>query len=360
MDRKLASIQEIKEIHPIEDYDRVELAIVQGWQVIVMKDQFKVGDKAVYIEIDSVLPNWKEEFEFLRKRKFRIKTIKMCGVISQGICFSVDILPDGKTYKIGQDVTDILEIKKYDPQPQRMRQVNPNAKKYPKFLMKMNWFRKLVLKGKDFRGFPSFISKTDETRIQNYPLVLKRKDVEFIVREKIDGQSGTFFLKKNKKGLFRKVSYEFGVCSRNMRKWKEDDSSFWSVAKRYDIKNVLGSLIFDYDFIAIQGECIAPNVQGNKYKVDKPDFYVFNLITPHGKIECELGERILIKHGLKWCPIVERRFVLPDTVNELLDYATGESNLCDGVLREGLVFRNYEKQISFKAVSNEFLLKYGE
>ena len=357
-ERALAHIEKIEAIYPIEGYDRVELATVLGWQVIVGKDDYKPGDLTIFVEIDSILPNWREEFEFLRKRKFRIKTIKMCGVVSQGICFKPETLLD-KKYKVGDDVTELLEIKKYEPHPEKPQSQPKNTKQYPKWLTRYSWFRKLVFNKKDNRGFPRFISKTDETRIQNYPTVLNRKDLEFVVREKIDGQSGTFFLKKNKGGWFKKDTFEFGVCSRNMRRWVEDNSSYWSVARRYNIEEVLHDMILDYDFVAIQGECVAPDVQGNKYKVSEPDIYVFNIILPHMKVDCTVGETIMSFYEIKWCPMVDESFILPDTVNELLEYADGESKI-HSILRDGVVFRNYKKSISFKAVSNQFLLKTGE
>ena len=213
---------------------------------------------------------------------------------------------------------------------------------------------------KENKGFPEFISKTDETRVQNIPHILKNKDITYVVREKIDGQSGTFFLKKmGKKWPWQKQGYDFGVCSRNLRLWNETKTSYWTVAKKYNIKAVLEDLIGDHDFVAIQGECIAPNVQGNKYKVTEPDLYAFNLIYPDGKVPCLEAEEILKKYGIKWCPLVAKDFVLPDTVNEMLDFSTGKSALYD-TLREGLVLRNYSKNISFKAVSPEFLIKNDE
>lgn len=123
---------------------------------------------------------------------------------------------------------------------------------------------------------------------------------------------------------------------------------------------MLEDLIGNHDFVAIQGECVAPNVQGNKYKVKEPDLYVFNLIYPSGKVQCTTYEDTFReKYGLKLCPLVAQDYVLPDTVNEMLDFATGKSALYD-TLREGLVLRNYEKNISFKAVSPDFLIKNDE
>lgn len=187
MARALAHIEEINSIIPIEGKDRIVLATVLGWTVIVQKD-FKVGDKVVFAEIDSVFPD-KPEFEFLRNKKFRIKTMKMAGVISQGIVFPLSILPEGE-YNIGDDVTDILGITQYEPTMDKeemdTESIKTPVKKYPEFLMRMSWFRKLVLPKKQAKGFPSFISKTDETRIQNAPFYLNM-DCNWIATEKVDG-----------------------------------------------------------------------------------------------------------------------------------------------------------------------------
>lgn len=363
--RKLASIKTISDIQQIEGRDRIELAIIDGWQIIVQKGLYQIGYKAVFIEIDSVFPE-KPEFEFLRPKKFRIRTMKMAGVLSQGICFPLSILPQNKEYELEEDVTDIIGITKWEPNEDNRE--SQDSKELPKkyqhpifqYLLKFSIFRKILLPKKQYKGFPGFVSKTDENRIQNMPFVLKNKDIKYVVREKIDGQSGTFFLKKTKnKWPWKKNNYDFGVCSRNLRLYKKDNSSYWTVAKKYNIKSILEELIEDNDFVAIQGECISSNVQGNKYKVTEPDLYVFNLIYPDGKVSCIEAEEQLKKYNLKWCPLVNKDFIMPDTVNELLDYSTGKSVLYN-TLREGVVFRNYEKNLSFKAVSPEFLIKNDE
>ncbi len=362
--RKLASIKTISDLIPIENKDRIELAIIDGWQVIVKKGEYQKGDKTVFVEIDSVLPN-KPEFEFLSKNEFRIKTMKMSGVLSQGICFPLSILPQDREYEVDQDVTSIIGIKQYeqtiDTDPTTTKELDEKYQRpIYQFLFKFEWIRKLLLSNKQTEEFPSFISKTDEIRIQNIPHIMSNKDIKYIVREKIDGQSGTFFLKRMRKKYFwQRDSFDFGVCSRNLRLWDETDSSYWFVAKKYSIKMVLMSLIGDHDFVAIQGECVAPNVQGNKYGVTEPDLYAFNLIYPTGNVLCIEGENILKEYGIKWCPLVCENYTLPDSVNELLEYATGKSALKD-TLREGVVLRNYEKAISFKAVSPNFLLKHNE
>ena len=365
MSRKLASIKTISDIQPIEKRDRIELAIVDGWQIIVRKDEYQIGDKTIFVEIDSVLPEL-PEFEFLRSKKFRIKTMKMAGVLSQGICLPLSILPKDREYNLEDDVTEIIGIKQYEGTRdiESEEKVFETNKKFQhpifKFLFKYSFFRNILLPKKQNKGFPEFIHKTDECRIQNMPFILNNKNNTYIVREKIDGQSGTFFLKrKSKKWFWQKECYDFGVCSRNLRLWNRTDSSYWFVAKKYNIKEVLMKLIKDNDFVAIQGECISPRVQGNKYKVSEPDLYVFNLIYPDGKVCCLWGEEILNYHGIKWCPLINQNYILPDSVNELLDYSTGNSKL-HNTLREGIVCRDYKNKISFKAVSPDFLIKNDE
>ncbi|MBQ6696516.1 MAG: hypothetical protein IJN16_07420 [Lachnospiraceae bacterium] len=360
MSRKLAHIEKIEWIKPIEGKDRIVLAGVLGWTVIVQKADYQEGQVCVFCEIDSVFPE-KPEFEFLRSKKFRIKTMRMGGVLSQGICFPLSILPEGN-YQVGDDVTELMGITQYegtmDKDPE-VKEATPK-RKYPKFLMRWAWFRKLVLPKKEAKGFPEFISKTDEIRIQNAPFYLDM-DCDYVATEKVDGQSGTFCLRRTKgKGLFHREVYEFMVCSRNLRLWNEDSSSYWKVVNRYHLKGVLYQLIGDREWVAIQGECIAPNVQGNKYKVTEEDLYVFNLIFPEGRVGSLEAKEIVEKYGLKFVPIVaERVNIKGKTMEEVLEYATGKSVLYD-TMREGIVFRTPDGKQSFKAVSPDFLIKHGE
>lgn len=359
MPRKLASIKRISALMPIKGKDRILLAEVDGWNVIVKKDEFQVGDLCVYIEIDSVLPET-EQFEFLRSKKFRIKTMKMGGVISQGIVFPLSILPQGD-YQPEQDVTDILGVRQYgetmDVEPE-----DDTAKysgKYPAFLMKMKWFRNLVKAEEGSDEFPDFINKTDEIRIQNAPFYLKIKG-PWVATEKIDGQSGTFFLKKGSRKRFLLFpSYEFGVCSRNRRLRHPDSSTYWYNAKKYEIEKILKKSIGTMEYLVIQGECIGPRVQKNKYNVKAPDLYVFNVITPQGRMGSEEAAQWCAQRGLKFVPVISTEYFMPDSVQKVLDDAHGPSRIGD-TIREGIVFRSKDGKQSFKAVDPLFLLKYDE
>ena len=722
--RKLASIQEICWIAPIEGKDRIELAGVLGWQVIVVKGEYKVGDKVIFVEIDSVLPE-RPEFEFLRSKKFRIKTLKMSGVVSQGICFPLSILPK-KNYSIDDDVTDLLGITQYIPTQDREPELQGKAKKprskLLKFLFRFKIFRMLLMTRKEQRkSFPDFISKTDEVRClegktkietdsgsveiskitnsttpykiksynletkefeykeiigrqriieeshlyeieyfhkgntnrknrilctgdhsffingeyikakdlktggiisgidysyppailpivygmilgdthicfekrltvnnlrnnncklsfcqgykqykylkfkqqvfgkdtfpirkgksgycdniiyqgslksdktisnalnslciknrkfhvtkefaenltpvslafwymddgtikhkatddcasptimissnslskeenqilvdvlnnkfniecnlrkdkkyygiyitvkgtplflkmiskyihpsmryktlqelencpfeienlkfekdyrlmdikisninkikvknkvvhditvkdnhnflangilthncQNIPHILNNKDIKYVVTEKVDGSSLTIFLKK-----INRKKFDFGVCSRNLRLFDDDKGNYWRAVRKYDLENVLHKLIGDNEFVAIQGEVIAPNIQGNKYKVSEPDFYAFNLIYPEGRVDSITGAETLKQYGVKWVPIIDTNFTLLDTVNDMLAYSDGKSAIAN-TDREGFVIRSLDGKQSFKVVSPKFLLKNDE
>lgn len=185
--RQLATIREIASTRPIEGADRIEVAQVDGWECVVQKGSFNVGQRIVYVEVDSVVPE-RPEFEFLRDRKFRVRTIKLRGQVSQGLVLPLDILPPGK-YNVGDDVTELLGITKYDPQAQQEAMLltkQPNTPKNPiaKFMMRFKWYRKLFMKPKRKGGFPDWIVKTDETRIQNLTTLFsaeQKKGTQFSV-----------------------------------------------------------------------------------------------------------------------------------------------------------------------------------
>lgn len=366
--RKLATIRVIQSVEPIQGKDRVELAHVDGWTCMVSKaDGFKAGSKCIFCEPDSVFPAI-EQWAFLAKYKYRIKTQKFkdslgVAVYSQGLVLPLTALKGyvkehDDLFKVGDDVTKALGITQYeetmDKEPQTKKP------KYYNFLMRFAIFRKLLLPKKVLGKFPDFIKKTDEERIQNCPNILKT-DTVWTATEKVDGQSGTFAVVRHRR-LF-KDKYEFIVCSRNFRLNRPDNSSYWSVAKKYDIKNKLIELMngdVKCDWVAIQGECIAPNVQKNKYKVKEADLYVFNLIYPEGRVSSLLGKQVIEDLGMKWVPIVCANIRIDNmSVEDILEYATGESKLVKG-LREGIVFRSGDGKLSFKAVSPEFLIKHGE
>lgn len=359
--RKLASIREISEVKPIKNADRIEVCVVDGWEVVCKVNEFKPGDRVVYIEIDSIVPDCKT-FEFLRDRKFRVKTIKLRGQVSQGLIMPMDILPP-RTYKVGEDVTDILNIKKYDPQDDKERKLikeNPPNGKLQKWLMRFGWFKKYYQNKQEktlqARRFPDWIKKTDEERIQNMKSEFDRfvqEGVEFVATEKIDGCSATYGLKKvNNK-------FEFVVCSRNVRLNEPDDSCYWNVAQKYDIRAVLESLYYtfgggyDGGNIVIQGEIVGPGIQGNKYVRDTCEFYAFNLIIDGCRTSYFFMSNRLLSKNIPCVPYIDY-ITLPDSIQNLVEMSKGRSKLAD-INREGLVCRSND--YSFKVINPDFLLK---
>lgn len=362
--RKLASIQKINNLTKIENSDFLYSADVLGWSCIVKKGEFSVGDMAVYIEIDSVVPDI-PYFQFMQTRKFRVRTIKLRGALSQGLCVPLkDInviyeqLNDGKpqTKNIGvegQDVTQLLGITKYESPSDRESNSTGTPKKkhgwFVKFMTRFEWYRKLT--HTKSKSFPEWISKTDETRLQNIPSVLNYKR-EFYISEKVDGCSMTVWYKH---GLFN----EFGICSRTVRKFEHDGSHWSKAAKQLNLRENLKKLGGDY---AIQGELIHDKIQGGKYKtgkVNKPyDFFVFNVYDIKKKQYLPLDEMTWFceRIGLKTVPILYPHAELLSTVEEMLKFAEGKSVLAD-TEREGLVWRTHDQSLSFKTVSNIFLLK---
>lgn len=366
--RQLATIQKITDIRAIEGADKIEVCQVLGWECVTKKGEHKVGDLVVYVEIDSILPE-RAEFEFLRERKFRIKTIKLKKQVSQGIVFGTSILPAGTSILEGTDVTDLLGIKKHDPQAtdEQKLQTSASKSKVIKYLMGYAIFRWVYFKLNTVdKGWPSWIQKTDEERIQVCALKLvDNLDRLWYVTEKLDGQSGTFFYHKTRK--WGVPSWQFGVCSRNIWLKKANASNYWKIAQKLGLENKFKKLKQE---IVVQGEILNTNVQGNKYKVTEPDFYVFNVVVD-GK-RCTLIEMLNFCDlaGLKVVPIMASGFIpatlcaeskeVKDVVQAMVKLSAGISKLAP-VQREGIVCRLVDDtRVSFKAINPEFLLKFNE
>lgn len=359
--RKLASIRQISDIRPIEGADRIEVAQVDGWECVVKKGEFQAGEQVVYIEVDSVVPD-RPEFAFLKDRKFRVRTIKLRGQISQGLVLPLSILPEGD-YALGADVTDILGIKKYNPQAQQEEQLlakRPQKQKntLARFLMHFEWYRRMLEKQKQKSAFPDWISKTDETRIQNLPELFEAerdKGTRFSVTEKMDGQSATYYLRR-----ISKHRYEFGVCSRNVHLCKPDNSSYWRITEKYDIEHVLRELIGGSETVVMQGEICGPAIQKNKYRLDGYELFVFNLIYPEHKCTTSEIRELCAPFSLKTVPLLEEGKTLPPTITELVGYSKGCSTVYPTQKREGVVLRDTENNISFKVINPDFLLEEGD
>lgn len=387
-ERELAYVVRINDIKPIQGSDNCECAVVNGWNVMVRKNTLKPGDLAVYFEIDSKLDITKPEFAFLISKKGHIKTQKYTfggkgSFLSQGLLmpFSDFGWEDGK-YAEGDFLTKELGITYYEPED-NTRKSNAGVDKYKKmaqrngklfskqpfrWLMKRGWGRKILFvffgKKRDKRGWPAWVVKTDEERIQNMPYILQDKE-PWIATEKIDGTSTTFTIKRKPFGKF-----DFYICSRNVVFDKPDKVCYYDtnvyveMAVKYKIEEVLTKLMKtvykDEEWITLQGETYGEGIQKRDYNLQWHNFMGFNFITASkGRMNSKEAADMFLKYGIPWVPILDENFILPDTVEELLDYATGTS-VIDGGMREGVVFRSQDGFKSFKAVSNEFLLKYHQ
>ena len=380
--RALAYVVTIDEVKPIEGYDRVEYARTNGWWVIISKnDNLKVGDKCVYFEVDSKVNEKDDRFAFLDKRNYKIKTQKMCKVISQGLLMPLTLFPEIGDVDINTDVTDILKVTyaveednarkgKTDSNAKyrSMAARKPNIFKKPwaRWMMKREWGRKVMFlffgKKKDNpRSFPTFISKTDEERVENQPWRIGDGKT-YLCTEKLDGTSCTYALER--KG---KKKFEFYVCSRNVRQQDEkqecyhDHNIYWDLAFKYDIERHLRDFLNDcpeLKWVCIQGEGVG-SVQGNPLKLTEDDLYVFNFKDSSvGRYPSKDGKDIIELWGMKWVPILGE-VQMPDTMEELKQLATGKSVVNPTVMREGLVYRSLDGQDSFKNVSREYLLKHN-
>lgn len=388
-ERMLAYTVTIDSITPIEKADNIELAHVGGWNVIIRKHEFNVGDMAVFFEIDSLLPET-EWSEFLRPKKFKVKTYKLgkFNVISQGLLLPMSILPNNKTYDVHEDVTNILGIKYYVAEDNaRKSKSNPNAKynnmclrnsklakkKWWKWLMKRTCGRKLLFvffgrKKDNPKKWPVWIKKTDEDRIENVMFMLEDKN-PYVVTEKIDGTSTTFFLDLTGR------KPDFGVCSRNVRQMDVNQKNFvsdvsgienvyWEMAFKYDVEDALNAIAKKrgYKHVVLQGETYGESVQGNKYKLDERRFAAFNLIFDGERLGSVEAKNILAEYDIPFVPIIDDNYILPDAddFEEFKQSADGKSVINKKCLREGFVYRSQDGQKSFKNVSRKFLLKAGE
>ncbi len=363
MTRKLAHIEVIEDINPIPNADSIEVVSVLGWHCVAKKGEFSAGDKVIYIECDSIVPEL-PQYEFLRERKFRVRTIKLRGQVSQGLVLPISSLPENYRGEksVGTDVTEALGIIKYDPQLEEEKAETSFAPKsaFDKFMRRFAWYRKLFVK-KTSGKFPAWIKKTDEERIQNMPHILIQYGGKlFEISEKLDGQSATYFLRKSGRTLFGKKKYEFGVCSRNLRIKTPNNSSWWTVAKNYHMEEVLLNLIGSEDYVVLQGEILGTEIQGNKYKVKNHEFYAFNLLYPNRQTSWMDMVTPLLQHGILTVPILYVHAYLPDNVDEMVEISKGKSYIYPKAEREGLVVRNRDLGVSFKAINPDFLLKNNE
>lgn len=336
--RKLASIQKIEEVQSIEGADQIEKARVLGWWVVIKKNQFKVGDLAIYFEIDSLLPVT-SQFEFLSKGQkpkqtitddgklvegWRLKTIRLRGQVSQGLLTPLSDFPEITATETGTDLTNTIGVYKFDPP--LPASISGESKGY----------------------IPGFIPKTDEERIQSIPDLLdKLRSKRFYITSKLDGTSTTIFKYEN----------DFNVCGRTLNYIEDDKNVMWRIANQYNLKEKLP------DGFAIQGECIGESIQDNRQRIKGQEIYVFYVIDIAKAEYLGLDDmkRFVADLGMKTVPIIDENFILDHTVDQLLQMANGPCPINSSVPQEGIVFRLYNstKKVTFKAISNEYLIKYG-
>ncbi len=328
---KLASIQVITEIRPIEGADRIEAATVLGYQTVIKKGEFRPGDLCVWHEPDTVAAE-RPEYEFLRKQGFRLKVSRFKGQVSQGLALPLNVLPPA-AYAVGDDATALTGIRKYE-KPLSANLVG-------------------VAKG----GFPSWMPKTDEPNLRSFPAALEEfAGRDCVITQKVDGTSATYYLRGG----------EFGVCTRNLELLHDPTSMFWRIAGEHRLRETLATLGGDF---ALQGEVHGEGIQGNHLDVKGVTFAAFNLFN--------IGSHAYENHGsltalcqANGLPLVREvwRGQFRFTIAELVALA-GAQDYAPGRPAEGIVIRPLQEsrsrileigRLSAKIISERYALKHGE
>ena len=393
MSRALAHIEQITQVDELPGYDKVVSAHILGWRVIMQKEQANVGSRVVFFEIDSLLPQDDERFSFMEKKHYRVRSQKMCKSLSQGLAMPITLFPELKDCNIGDDVTEQLKITYYSP-ADRERKNNLKINKKDKYnrmvsrlantnlglfhssivqyLIKCDWGKKVLYlffgrNEKDLpKGWPEYISHSDQPRVENMPFLLDSKNRNkntWSVSEKLDGCSASYGIKRIKKN-----KYDFAICSRNIRlnniSYEESNSNHYiEMAEKYNIEKILEVFAFlnDLDTFYIQGEIVGSKIQGNPYKFDDGvrDLFIYELVINGVKQSHADIEKWCDEQGLKCVPL----FIdvqLPSDMETMKKWADGWSAINPKVKREGLVYKQIgNPDISFKNVSNEYLLKHS-
>jgi len=336
--RKLATVKVIDALHPIEGADNIETAIVGGWNVVVKKGEHNVGQRIIMCEIDSWIPH--NLAPFLTKEGHfpkvyngvegqKLKTAKLRGQLSQGLILPLEVLWSRGVSSVtdNEDVTEQLGIQKWEAP------VSPE------------------IAGLSRGSFPSLVPKTDQERIQN----LTREFIQWSGNpfftweqtEKLEGCSSTFYVDLD--GIFH-------VCSRNINLKESETNTFWKVAREYDIEGKINDLgLFG---IAIQGEIVGPGIEGNIYNLDRHKFFVYDVFdVQKGFYTPKERHNLINTIDLPHVPIFDPFHIISGTVSDLLEVADGMSIINPQVKREGLVYKCNEMTVSFKTVSNNYLLK---
>lgn len=405
-ERELAYITKVDAVRPIAGKDRVECAVVNGWTCMVRKGAFQPGSLGIYFEIDSKLDTSKPEFAFTEKYHGKIKTQKFKTpeghFFSQGLLmapedfgWTVDgdtiVTDKGEKYQEGSFLTKVLKVTYADAEDnKRKAKSDPDAKyksmmarhpklaksKFGKWAMKHTFMKKLLYlflgsKSDKKKQWPAHIVKTDEERVQNLAHMLPEySQMKWIATEKVDGTSTTFSLIKDK---HKKTTYY--VCSRNvvMNQPGKDKTCYYAntdgnvyleMSNKYNMEDVLKSLITIYDdlsYVTIQGETYGGTIQKRDYSIKGHDLAVFNVIFgftdgTKKRLNPFEGEALMKEYGIPYVPVLGE-VTIADNCDDILEMAGGASKI-DGLPREGLVFRTLDGSCSFKAVDNNFIVKY--
>lgn len=349
----LASVQRILNITSIEGADSIETAHVLGWQVVVKKGEYKIGDLCTYIQIDTVVPEI-EQFDFLRERKYRVRTIKLRKQISQGLIVP---LPKG-TFREGDDVTELMGVKKYekpDNNPERYEKPRMPKVWYKKayYIFKYNFLYKYFpsLKRKSRSPFPThLVSITDEERIQNMPQVLSQyAGKPFIVSYKLDGSSITIIHSK----VMGKS--KFRICSRRFE-LHDKKNDWYRVFNDTDFKYEVLKLVthFGTNDVIVQGEAIG-KFNGNHHNLQGEQIRLFNIYINGKRLNQKEFLDTCLSMNIPHCPKY-KEVVLSHTIEEILKEAEIKDVLNPQVEVEGLVWRCVEDNFSFKVINNKYLM----
>lgn len=355
--RKLVTLRTVNNITPIEGADKIVSASIDGWNCIVKANEFKIGDVGVFFEVDSLIP-LTDEFAFLKDKarknhggiifndlRIRIKTIRLKGVLSQGLLLPISLFKDRidfSAYDFESDLTEAFNVLKYEPKV--LARLRGNAKGL----------------------FPSFIFKTDQERVQNLPKVYSmsiEKGLDYEVTLKMNGASMTVF--------YQTVTgnNDNGVCSRNYQlELNQENNHYCDIQKRdHIIERLIEYHAKTGKSYAVQGELVGVDIQKNYEQFDTLQFFVFDVFDiEEGKyLFPEERRKVVAELGLKHVPVIEEHFSLSTFnentfMDEILKYADGKS--INAPVREGVVFKSNQPHhglsYSFKAISNIYLEKH--
>jgi RNA ligase (TIGR02306 family) len=331
--RKLAQVAKILSIAPIEGADNIELVQVLGWRCIAKKGEFKPDDLCIYFELDSLLPTDNPAFAFMEKKGWRVKTMRLgkFNVVSQGLALPLTSFPNlSIDLQEGDDVAEILGIKKWEPEESGLH-----------------------IGGKPRGNFPSFVPKTDQTRIQAMPNLLDAmRHSRCVVTLKCDGSSATF----------AHFNGDYHVCSRNLSMLNDADNKWWQLSTKYDLEQKLRSK----GNFALQGEVVGPGIQKNRMKLGEHQLFAFDVYDIDRARYLDYADFIEFCSDLNipTVPILNDNLIINHSVDDLLAMAKGEYD--GGHPREGLVIKEFISHnpawspTSFKVINNDYLLKIGE